>query len=68
MTTQRILDYLNQHQRATALELHEALGVPVSGTCSRLHKEGVIRAESIWITDRPTIKKPVLHYFLGEKQ
>jgi DNA-binding Lrp family transcriptional regulator len=67
MTQHRILDYLKSNPMTTAGELHEALGVPVSGTCSRLHKDGVIRAESIWVTDRPTIKKPVLHYFVGEQ-
>lgn len=67
MTTQRILDYLKDHPLTSALELHMQLGCPVSGTCSRLHREGVIRAESIWVIEKPTIRKPVLHYFMGEQ-
>jgi CRP-like cAMP-binding protein len=67
----RILDLLRGRApgTTTAKDIAVLLGEKaesVAAVCSRLHKSGVLRAESIWIvTTRPGRPMPTLFYFVG---
>jgi DNA-binding Lrp family transcriptional regulator len=66
----RILDLLRGRAPGptTAKDIAVLLGEKaesVAATCSRLHKNGVLRAESIWIkTSRPARPSPTLFYYV----
>ena len=40
----------------------------VAATCSKLHKAGEIRAESIWVKDDGGRLRPKLHYYSKDKK
>lgn len=61
----RILNCLCSFPGHTAAQVAHALCEDlktVGARMSAMHKDGDLTAESIWITVRPAIRQPVLHY------